>query len=267
MATLILFGVLALVAIGYAVFLAGRNRDVLPVAACVGALICAFNEPIYDVLGKIVYTQTPSAYTSYTAFGRHIPWSVVIGYVPWVGLVPYLISRMMRSGVSRARLHLIGLGLGVSVGACELINAMWLKSWEYYGDRSLRILGGGVIQMASMPIICGFLYYVIGDNTSSGWRRALLGIVTPTMALPMAFASTSWPLYVANYSNLPQPLNWAAAGLAGVLCAVAVVVVARLAHRWYAGDIALHLGGTDRPDLVTAGSELKRSLQPVQASP
>lgn len=58
-------------AIIWAVRLALKNRDLLPIACCAGALAAAFNEPIYDILGKIVYAENnPMAFSS---FGREIP--------------------------------------------------------------------------------------------------------------------------------------------------------------------------------------------------
>jgi hypothetical protein len=242
---LILWGSLALAAVGYAAFLAVRNRDVLPLAACVGALICALNEPIYDVLGKLVYARAPSGYIAYTAFGRHIPWTLVIGYVPWVGLVPYILSRQMAGGASRSRLHLIALGLTVSVGVVEIVNALWLHGWRYYAPYSARgVLAGGIIQMSSIPIVCGFLFYVFAERVS-GVRRALLGIVIPTMALPLVMAATSWPLYVSNYAEIPQWLRWAAAALAIAFCVLAVLAVTYMAERWRGREAAPGAGAAD----------------------
>jgi hypothetical protein len=244
-AMLIFWGALVLAAAGYAVFLAIRNRDVLPVAACVGALICALNEPIYDLLGKLVYSKQPSSYVAYTAFGRHIPWTLVIGYVPWVGLVPYVLSRMMASGASRSRLHLIAFGLTASVGLVEVLNALWLHGWRYYAPESGRgVLAGGIIQMASMPILCAFLFYVFADRFT-GVRRALLGIVIPTMALPMTFAATSWPLYVTNYANVSQAVRWAAAALTTAFCVGGVLAVTYMAERWHGREVARGLGAVD----------------------
>jgi hypothetical protein len=195
-------------------------------------VICALNEPIYDILGKLVYARAPSGYIAYTAFGRHIPWTLVIGYVPWVGLVPYLLARLMSAGISRARLHLIALGLTASVGLVEILNAVWLHGWRYYAADSGRgVLAGGLVQMSSMPIVCGLLFYVFADRFT-GARRALLGVVIPTMALPLVFAATSWPLYVSNYADIPQWLHWAAAGLTVVFCVVAVLAASYMAERW-----------------------------------
>jgi hypothetical protein len=230
---LIVWGLLAVGAASYAAVLTVRRRDVLPVAACVGALICALNEPIYDILGKLVYAKVPSGYVAYTAFGRHIPWTLVIGYVPWVGLAPYVLARMMASGVSRSRLHQIALGLTASVGLVEIMNALWMHMWRYYAPESGRgVIAGGLIQMSAMPILCGFLFYVFADRFT-GARRALLGIVIPTMALPITFAATSWPLYVSNYADVSEVLRWVAAALSTAFCVLAVLAVSYIAVCWH----------------------------------
>jgi hypothetical protein len=231
-AILLVFGILALAAVFYAAYLAIRTRDPLPLAACLGALVCALNEPIYDILGKLVYAHVPSAYVAYTAFGRHIPLAEVLGYVPWVGLVPYVLSRTMRSGVSRTRLYVIAGGLTASVGIVELLNAAWLHDWRYYAPESGRgVLAGGIIQMASMPIVCAFMFYAFADRFR-GVRRALLGVAIPTMALPMTFAATSWPIYVSNYANVSELVRWVAAVVSVAFCVLAVAGVAYLAERW-----------------------------------
>jgi hypothetical protein len=258
---LVLWGLLALAAVGYSILLAVRNRDVLPVAACAGAVICAFNEPIFDILARLVYAKSPSGYVAFTAFGRHIPWTLVVGYVPWVGLVPYLLMRGMSSGVSRSRLHLVAFAMVVSVGLVELVNALWLKDWKYYGGTSARgVLGGGIVQMAVMPLLCGFLYYALGANVT-GWRRALLGIVIPTMALPMAFASTSWPLYVSNYADISQALHWAAAAVTIAFCVASVLAITYLAERWGAREVGMRSRSAD------SNGHSEVPVEPTRAGP
>jgi len=104
-----LFAVIVAAAIVVAVRATIRYRDPLPLVLCGVALLAALNEPIYDILGKIVYAEdNPMAFH---AFGRSIPWFLVIGYLPWVGLAPYLVYRAMESGVSRKRLHVVAAGL------------------------------------------------------------------------------------------------------------------------------------------------------------
>ncbi len=110
---LALFAAAAGLAAIAAIWLAVRRRDAMPIVVCIGALVCAFNEPIYDILGKIVYASDhPIAFTS---FGRSIPWFLVVGYLPWVGLLPYLISVAMKGGVARSKWHWLAFGSFVSV--------------------------------------------------------------------------------------------------------------------------------------------------------
>jgi hypothetical protein len=99
------------------------------------------------------------------------------------------------------------------------------------------VLAGGIVQMSAMPIVCSFLFYAFADR-SSGARRALLGIVIPTMALPIVFAATSWPLYVSNYADVPQWLHWGAAGLTIVFCVMAVLAASYMAERWHDRETA-----------------------------
>lgn len=232
---------MAIAAVAVACWLAWRHRDALPVAACAGALICTLNEPIYDILAKITYAQSP--YVAYSAFGRDIPWTLVVGYVPWVGLMPYVLSRMIAGGASRTRLLQVAAALTASVVLVEILN-VWLDAWTYYGQSAWRgVLGGGVMQMAAMPMLCALLYCVIGDRLR-GARRAVLGIVLPPMALPMVFASTTWPLYVANHADVSTGVAWLAAGAALGLCLLTLFTVIGLAVRWGTGRL--------RPDSVAA---------------
>ena len=115
-----LFVVIVMAALVVALRATIRYRDPLPLVLCGVALVAAFNEPIYDILGKIVYAEdNPMAFH---AFGRSVPWFLVIGYLPWVGLAPYLVYRAMESGVSRRRLHIVAAALFGSVMCVEIMG-------------------------------------------------------------------------------------------------------------------------------------------------
>ncbi|BBX03926.1 hypothetical protein BST36_02320 [Mycolicibacterium moriokaense] len=212
------FGVVVAASAMYAVYLSVRRRDVVPIVVCVGALICAFNEPIYDILGKIVYADNhPMAYTY---FGREIPWFLVIGYLPWVGLLPYLVAQAMRNGVPRSKLHWLAFGSFVSVVVVETLGTSF-EAWGYYGDPPLKFLVVAP-QMAPVPIVGGFLLFAVADRLS-GWKRAVAAFAISTVALPMVFASASWPLYVGLNADLPVVVNWF---LAIAMLALAAATVA-----------------------------------------
>jgi hypothetical protein len=246
MLVLIAFGLVVVASIVYAVYLAVRRRDVVPIVVCIGALVCAFNEPIYDILGKIVYADNhPMAY-SY--FGREIPWFLVIGYLPWVGLLPYLVAQAMRNGVARSRLHWLAFGSFVSVVIVETCGTS-LDAWGYYGEPPLKFLVVAP-QMAPVPIVGGFLLFAVADRLS-GWKRILAAFAISTVALPMVFASASWPLYVGLNADLPAALNWVLGAVMLALTAATVAAATQLGenHRKF-----LEL---ERPDLGLASDRLQ----------
>lgn len=234
-----LFASVAVIAVGYAVVVAVRKRDPLPIALCVGAALCVLNEPIYDILGKIVYAE--NQYIAFNAFGRSVPWFLVVGYIPWVGVLPYWISRMMMSGASRTKLHLIALYGVSSVVLVELVN-LWLGAWEYYGDAPLKFFGG-VAAMAGVPLVGGLFIYVVAEHLS-GWRRIFAGLAIPLLVLPMVFAATGWPLYLALYTDTGTAM--AVVALAGMaLLILATVAGATLvASKWHA---FVTVGENDQP--------------------
>lgn len=226
---LLFFGTVALAAVAYAVYLAVKEKDLLPVALCVGALVCAINEPIFDVLGKIAYAG--DQYIAYTAFGRSIPWFLVIGYIPWVGLLPLLIARAIARGATTRTLHLVATVGVLSVAGVEAVN-LWMRGWEYYGESPLKFFGG-VAAMACVPLAGGVIIHLLIEPLS-GWRRVFAGLVAPTMVLPMMFAATGWPLYLALYSDLPPILDYAAVALMFVLIVSAVGAMTSLLEKFRA---------------------------------
>lgn len=220
------FGVLAVIAFGLCAREAVRRRDVLPVALCLGALVCTLNEWIYDFLGKIVYAA--EAATAYSAFGRDIPVFLVIGYVPWVGALPYLIARLMERGVRRSTLHWIALGSFVSVVVVETIGTS-IGAWKYYGDPPLKWLGVAPM-MAPVPIVCGYLIYALGSRVQ-GLNRVWLFAV-PCVTLPAVYASAGFPMYTALYTDVPEAIEYLAGIATLALCAafVSVASAAAAAH-------------------------------------
>jgi len=227
----IILGAFAVITVGaciWAIRLAIRERDMLPIAACLGALVCSLNEPIYDILGKIVYAQNHAV--AYTAMDRDVPWFLVIGYVPWVGALAVAIARMMANGVDRKVLHYIALGSCLSVVVVETLGN-YFNGWIYYGEAPLKYLVVAP-QMAPVPIVGGLLLYSLAFPLT-GWRRAVAAFSVCMLALPMVFASASWPLYFGLYANMPALMNWVA-GAAMLGFSVAMVVGATsIGHELY----------------------------------
>jgi hypothetical protein len=223
-----LFVVLAAAATVVAVRLSIRYRDPLPLVCCATALVAALNEPIYDILGEIVYAQdNPMAYH---AFGRAIPWFLVLGYLPWVGLAPYMVFRAMEAGTPRRRLHIIAFALFASVMCVEIMGNS-LHLWTYYGQPPMKYLGVAP-QAVTYPMVGGFLLYALAAH-ADGWRRVTIGSGITAVILPIGYAATSWPGYFALHADLPPALNWfASAALLG-LCAAMAAGATSLGQRWH----------------------------------
>lgn len=223
-----LFIALAIAAAAAAVRLTIRYRDPLPLVCCATALLTALNEPIYDILGKIVYAaDNPMAYH---AFGRSVPWFLVLGYLPWVGLAPYLVYRAMEAGVARRRLHIVAFGLFVSVMCVEIMGNS-LHLWTYYGEPPMKYLGVAP-QAVTYPMVGGFLLYAIAGSFH-GWRRGAIGFGITAMILPIGYAATSWPGYFALHSDLPAALDWIASAALLAFCAAMAGGATYLGHRWH----------------------------------
>jgi hypothetical protein len=227
---LVFFGATALAALGLACYWAVTRRDALPIVTCVGAAICSLNEPIFDVLGKITYAENnPMAFT---AFGRAIPWFLVVGYIAWVGLFPYVIAGWMAAGWSKRRLYLVSVLGMLSVVGTEVVNR-FVHGWKYYGEPPLQFFGG-VTAMASVPLVAGFLLYALA-LPATGFRRLIFGLFIPILSLPMMFASTGFPLYLALYNDLPPVFDYAAVVALLVLIWAAVVGTVHLTEMWRNG--------------------------------
>lgn len=212
------FCLLALVAVVWGTIVALRDRDrsaALAVlgATCVGALFAVLCEPIFDLLGKIYYPENHA--TAFTAFERPIPAFLLAGYVPFVAVLPFLISLRMRDGVTSRALYGLAFGSFVAVAAIETVGTA-TDNWIYYGESPLKWLGVAP-QMAAVPIVCAWLILTLGRRLRGAAR--LLLVAVPPASLASVYAAAGWPIYVALYSDTPAGVSWLAGAATLGLCA------------------------------------------------
>jgi len=217
---LAIFVLLALVGFAYALLMAVRLRDAVPVLVCVGSLLCAFNEPIYDILGAITYADDHAV--AFTLMGREIPWFLVAGYLPWVGVTPWVISRSMAAGLSRRAMHVLAAGSFLSVVVVEALGTS-LHAWTYSAPMPIEWLVVAP-QMAVVPLLGAFLLFVL-EPWARGWRRLVM-IAPPLIALPATYAASSWPMYAAAYGDVPGVVRWGAALVSAALLVGMVAAIA-----------------------------------------
>ena len=222
-AMLVLMAVLGTAAAGWAVALAWRSRDLVPILVCAGAAIAVLNEPIYDLLGQIAY---PSNHLRlFTAFGRDIPVFLVFGYLPWMGLLALYVARLMERGAPARTVRIIAAASFASVVVIEAIGT-GTDNWVYRGEAPLKYLGVAP-QLAPSPIVCGFAVFVLARHLR-GWSR-LWYLAVPGVSLGAVFAGSSWPMYLALNSDAATVVDWLAGAATLALCAGIVWGVTGLA--------------------------------------
>jgi hypothetical protein len=198
---LVLFTALALVTVAAALrFAAGRGDGAVGVLllACLGSMLAVFNEPIFDLLGKIYYPANNSP-TYFTAFDRPIPAFLLAGYMPFVGVLPFVLAEKIRDGVSRRALCLFAFGSFLGVVLVESLGT-GTDSWVYYGEAPMKWLGVAP-QMAAVPLVAAALLLVLTPHLRGAQRLALV-FVGP-VSLAAVYAGAGWPMYVALYSDWP----------------------------------------------------------------
>jgi len=76
---------------------------------------------------------------------------------------------------------------------------------------------------------------VAGDREQNEERADLL-VGQP---FPVDLFATSWPMYVANYSDVSSSVAWMAAAVSVALCVMSVLVVVEFQHRTSADATAV----------------------------
>jgi hypothetical protein len=219
----VVFFALLAVAVGWALHLAWRERDLIPVVVCVGGLVAVLNEPIYDLLGQLVYAHNQPIL--FTSFGnREIPILLIPAYVVWVSGLGLVFAQVMKRGATPRLLWIMAGCSFLSVVTGELAgNSSHL--WTYYGQAPAKFLVVAP-QMAPVPLVSGYLIHHF--RTRLRGPGVLLFLAVPGMALAATYAATSWPIYLALNSDVPVLWNWVAAAATLALCATVVWAVANV---------------------------------------
>lgn len=95
----------------------------------------------------------------YSAMGRDIPVFLVIGYIPWGGVAPWILARRIDRGMSRKAMHVLAFASFLSVIVIETLGTS-REAWTYYGEPPPKYLGVAP-QMAAEPIVAGLFLYAL----------------------------------------------------------------------------------------------------------
>jgi hypothetical protein len=197
----LIFGVMGAICIVWAIVLLIRQKNVVPLLLCAGSALAVINEPIVDVLGKILYPH--NFMWTLESFGRDIPLVLCPGYMAWCAMVPYYIARYMQKGAKKKTLYLIALFTFVSVVLTDTI-ATSNTHWVYYGEGLLHNFTGS-LTMAAFPIVSGAMLFLVYRRKGIAAKLAVFFI--PSVALSASLAGTSFTLCFAMNTELPPVVD------------------------------------------------------------
>jgi hypothetical protein len=201
----------------------------------VGGALCAFYEPLVDVLG-LVYLPKHGAIGTFTFLGRRMPLFVPLEYPWYVGGLAYITYRRLERGLDRRGVFALW-GVFILVNYALEAPGLLTNVYTYYGKQPFNIWGHPLcwgFANGLTALMAGTFVYLVRPHLRSGWR--LLG-VAPLIFVADGFANAGpgWPMYVAlNDGHLPHVWTYVtgliAVGLAAYLVWFISIVVAKPAE-------------------------------------
>lgn len=225
--TTTLYAVGAVIFVIYALYLAARERRLLPLLFLAGAALTLYLEPIVDVLGNAVHPQI-GQYALLTTNGHTVPWAVLIGYFWYFASTPLMCWSLLKTRSLDQR-FVWWTFASVVVGAA-LVEQIPLHFgvWVYYGEQLPKIGYMPVWWMfanTAAVMVPFILIYKLFPRLT-GWRQWLVIPLMPSGAF-MGHSAAGWPMYNlmgTDTVNLPVWAHYAGSA-STVLLAVLVVWV------------------------------------------
>lgn len=223
----IIFGIPALAACIYALYLTIKEKDLAPVLIIIGSAIACYEEPIVDVLAKCWWPEI-GQWVVIEAFDRPIPWLCLFSYVAYYGGMLILLIRAFERGVTRQQFFKIYIFAIIANVALEPIP-LNLGLWMYYGDQPFSIFGYPLywpVNNALAAMVTATLVYKVRPHLQGISQLLLIPmILTGNM---ISNAAVMWPIW----TTLNQPYGYVAtipaAILTFILCIAAIRILATI---------------------------------------
>lgn len=200
--------------------------------AILGGSFAALQEPILDVLVLFWYPMSDYL-VAFNAFGRDVPWFVVVGYGWYVGGLPYLVYRMIGNGIQPNALwklfgiimliDLVGISVPVLMGVCGFYGNQPYDIWGY------PLWWAGLD--GAHPMLGGLVLYWLVPKLPKMWQPLAI-FMTPAILLGAVSGAAVWPIALALNTDLPTPIMYLAGAatfaLGSTLVAVSVYLLGLL---------------------------------------
>jgi hypothetical protein len=213
----LLFGALGLIAVLHGLYTGFRYRQWIPLFLCVGGVLAVTVEPIYDVLGGIIYRDT---FFGFEAFNLNTPGYLFPGYLLWVATMPWLMYEQLKKGMTGRPLYVLAVVVFISVMLTDYVGIS-SGHWQYYGEGPFSHVAGS-FSMGPFLVLSGWLLFVL-DGKVTGFGKVFY-ILLPGVLLNLAFSCISWPIFFSLHADMP---------LIGDLVAVAITLSLAFAAVWF----------------------------------
>ena len=202
----IVTGVLAGVLMVIVLFVWARRRDPIFLCFVLSSAVCAWLEPMVDILG-LVWHPRFGQWQAFETFGRPIPVWVVFGYILVFGLLPGLDLVLLRRRVGY-RLMWIATLINLGVDTAIEVPLTAHRLYYYYGDQPLKIGQFPALQLAvngTCAVLIATLVFRF-PQAFSGVRALWLLLVAP--AAQLGALAVGIPAFSVLNTDLPQAIRW-----------------------------------------------------------
>ena len=220
-----LTAVLALLVLGYSIWLAKKHESAVPVLLVLAAAAAIPLEPIVGFLGHVIHPADGSI-KMFAAVDRVIPWHMGFAYTAAFGAI-YLALYLKISSGKGVPSNYVWVTYAISVAAYIVIEIYPVSAglWVYYDNQPLWLWRG----MAPLPWsflnsaseIMGITLVYMLLPYLRGWRQGLIILLGPMGAL-MAHLGSGWPMYSIMNSSAAQSF-WLLQGSGLLSIALAIV--------------------------------------------
>ena len=213
----IVFGIFAAISWGYAIWLARRNRDIVPILVMLGGGIAVLAEAPVDILG-MCYWADIGQWTIYETFGRKIPVITLFAYTTFYGGVVVMTLNQFRNGISYG-------SLWKWFWIWTIMEFLWepipihYGVWMYYGEQPFRVFDFPIwwppVNAAGAYAAAFLIHKILPHLKGPSLLLLLPAVASGDLA---GNAIVAWPIWAALNSTAGYSATIPAGILTIVLC-------------------------------------------------
>jgi hypothetical protein len=245
------FGSLALLALGYCLWLARRERKIWPLMVLLAGAPMTMWESMQNIVTHVVYPED-GMHVAFAIYDRPMPIFLVLLYVAYFGLwVPWLMKKF-EDGVSVKQVMKYYSVTVLFAAAFEPIPVHVLKWYTYYGDNQpLKFFGvpSWWFFVNAMTVVgVAAIFAAVRRHVLTADWQTMIFIPAGLLVCAGLHQSGGVPVYAAIGSGWSSAVTIPAALLS---CGIAIVWVYLLAR-------LVAVAPTSRPNLAVAGDDAAR---------